>query len=135
MKRMWTSLASSAWASTPFYGSRSHHRDLRAYGSDKTYQWESSGVDGYTIVEAPQREDVGTDVIMHIKPDKDEEKYQVYLESYYVKHLVKRYSDYIRYPIECLMNKTRAKEKDPNAKEGRTGRLGRLPGVGGPPTP
>ena len=90
----------------------------RAYGSDKTYQWESSGVDGYTIVEAPQRESVGTDVIMHIKPDKDEEKYQVYLESYYVKHLVKRYSDYIRYPIECLMNKTRAKEKDPNAKEG-----------------
>ena len=90
----------------------------RAYGSDKTYQWESSGVDGYTIVEAPQRESVGTDVIMHIKPDKDEEKYQVYLESYYVKHLVKRYSDYIRYPIECLMNKTWAKEKDPNAKEG-----------------
>lgn len=89
----------------------------RAFGSDKAYKWESDGVDGYTISEAT-RPEVGTDVILNIKEDKDEERYQVYLESYMVKHLVKRYSDYIRYPIECLMEKTRQKEKDPNAPEG-----------------
>ena len=89
----------------------------RAYGSDKTYQWESTGVDGYIVTEAPQRESVGTDVIMHVRESQEEENYDRYLESYYLKHLVKKYSDYIRYPIECLMNKTRAKEKAPNAKE------------------
>ncbi len=89
----------------------------RAYGSDKTYQWESTGVDGYIVTEAPQRESVGTDVIMHVRESQEEENYDRYLESYYLKHLVKKYSDYIRYPIECLMNKTRAKEKDPDAKE------------------
>lgn len=84
----------------------------RPYGDDKTYQWESAGVDGFTITEAPQRESVGTDVIMHIKDDKEEDSYHQFLECYYIKHLVKRYSDYIRYPIECLMDRTRSKAAD-----------------------
>ena len=89
----------------------------RAYGSDKAYQWDSDGVDGFTIQETT-RDTVGTDVILNIKADAEEESYHQYLESYMIKHLVKRYSDYIRYPIECLMEKTRMKEKDPNAPEG-----------------
>ena len=89
----------------------------RAYGSDKAYQWDSDGVDGFTIQETT-RDTVGTDVILNIKTDTEEESYHQYLESYMIKHLVKRYSDYIRYPIECLMEKTRMKEKDPNAPEG-----------------
>ena len=89
----------------------------RAYGSDKAYQWDSDGVDGFTIQETT-RDAVGTDVILNIKADTEEESYHQYLESYMIKHLVKRYSDYIRYPIECLMEKTRMKEKDPNAPEG-----------------
>ena len=89
----------------------------RAYGSDKAYQWDSDGVDGFTIQETT-RDTVGTDVILNIKADTEEESYHQYLESYMIKHLVKRYSDYIRYPIECLMEKTRMKEKDPNAPEG-----------------
>ena len=89
----------------------------RAYGSDKAYQWDSDGVDGFTIQEIT-RDTVGTDVILNIKADTEEESYHQYLESYMIKHLVKRYSDYIRYPIECLMEKTRMKEKDPNAPEG-----------------
>ena len=89
----------------------------RAYGSDKAYQWDSDGVDGFTIQETT-RDTVGTDVILNIKADTEEESYHQYLESYMIKHLVKRYSDYIRYPIECLMEKTRMKEQDPNAPEG-----------------
>ena len=67
----------------------------KKYGEEEGYKWQSSGADGYTITEC-DKEAVGTDVIMHIKPDTDEEKYSEYLESYRLHALVKKYSDYIR---------------------------------------
>ena len=89
----------------------------RAYGTDQTFKWESSGVDGYTVEPWEQREIVGTDIILHIKPDEEEESYRQYMDPYFIKNMVKKYSDYIRYPIEVLFTKTRAKEKAPDAPE------------------
>ena len=88
----------------------------KKYGSEQAYEWQSSGADGYTITEC-DKEAVGTDVIMHIKPDTDEEKYSEYLESYRLHALVKKYSDYIRYPIRMEVEKTRAKEGAENEYE------------------
>ena len=70
----------------------------RAYGSDTAYQWVSTGADGYTITEA-QKDTVGTDVIMHIKPDETGEKYSTYLENWKLMMLIRKYSDYVRWPI------------------------------------
>ena len=88
----------------------------KAYGSDKAYKWESEGVDGYTITEC-EKDSVGTDVIMHIKPDTEEEDYCEYLEEYGLEHLIKKYSDYIRYPIRMEVTKSRQKEKPADAPE------------------
>lgn len=88
----------------------------KAYGSDKAYKWESEGADGYTITEC-EKDSVGTDVIMHIKPDTEDEDYCEYLEEYGLEHLIKKYSDYIRYPIRMEMTKSRQKEKTENAPE------------------
>ena len=88
----------------------------KAYGSDKAYKWESEGADGYTITEC-EKDSVGTDVIMHIKPDTEEEDYCEYLEEYGLEHLIKKYSDYIRYPIRMEMTKSRQKEKPADAPE------------------
>ena len=86
----------------------------RKYGSDQAYRWQSTGVDGYTI-EPCEKDAVGTDVIMHIKPDTEEEKdeYSQYLREYPLYKLVKKYSDYIRFPIRMLM-------PHPELKEGST---------------
>ena len=70
----------------------------RAYGSDTAYQWVSTGADGYTITEA-QKDTVGTDVIMHIKEDESGEKYSTYLENWKLMMLIRKYSDYVRWPI------------------------------------
>ncbi len=70
----------------------------RKYGADAACKWESEGADGYTVSEA-ERESVGTDVIMHIKPDGEEERYSEYLDIWRLKELVKKYSDYVRWPI------------------------------------
>ena len=86
----------------------------RAYGSDTAYLWESNGTDGYTITEA-QKETVGTDVIMTIKEDGEEEKYSDYLEEHTISRLVKKYSDYIHYPITMLVTKSRQKPKPEDA--------------------
>lgn len=86
----------------------------KAYGSDVAYRWESSGADGYTITETT-KDTVGTDVIMHIKPDSDEGKFSEFLEQYRISQLVKKYSDYIHYPITMLMNKSRQKPKPEDA--------------------
>jgi molecular chaperone HtpG len=86
----------------------------KAYGSDTAYRWESSGVDGYTITET-EKDTVGTDVILHIKPDGEEETYSEYLEQYRISDLVKKYSDYIHHPITMLMNKSRQKPKPEDA--------------------
>ena len=70
----------------------------KAYGSDQAYKWVSTGTDGYTITET-EKETVGTDVIMHIKQDGDGEKYSTYLENWKIMMLVRKYSDYVRWPI------------------------------------
>lgn len=70
----------------------------RSYGSESAYKWESSGADGYTVSEA-EKDSVGTDIIMHIKEDTQDEKYSEYLDAFRLKELVKKYSDYVRWPI------------------------------------
>ena len=87
----------------------------RKYGCDTAYQWQSSGADGYTITEC-EKETVGTDIIMHIKPDTDDEKYGEFLESWRLQELVRKYSDYIRFPIRMEVSKTRKKEGSPEDK-------------------
>ncbi len=86
----------------------------KAYGADSAWRWESAGADGYTITE-DSRDSVGTDVILHIKKDTEEEKYTDFLEQYRISQLVKKYSDYIHYPITMLMNRSRQKERPENA--------------------
>lgn len=81
----------------------------RKYGSDTGYKWQSAGADGYTIEEY-NKDTVGTDIIMVIKDDTDEDKYSEYLEQYRLSSLIKKYSDYIRYPIEMDMESTKVKE-------------------------
>ncbi len=88
----------------------------KAYGSDTAYKWESEGADGYTITEC-EKDSVGTDVIMHIKPDTEEDDYCEYLEEYGLERLIKKYSDYIRYPIRMELTKSRQKEKPEDAPE------------------
>lgn len=74
----------------------------KKYGSDEAWQWESSGADGYTIT-ACEKDTAGTDVIMTLKEDTEDEKYSDYLGQYRLRSLVKKYSDYIRYPIKMLV--------------------------------
>ena len=88
----------------------------KAYGADTAYKWESEGVDGYTI-EPCEKDTVGTDVIMSIKPDSEEEKYDEYLEAYKLSGLIKKYSDYIRYPIRMEMEHSKPKPKPEDADE------------------
>lgn len=88
----------------------------RAYGSDEAFAWESNGVDGYTIAPA-QRADHGTDVIMTLKDSTDEDDFDQYLSEYGLKELVRRYSNYVRYPIKMTVSKTRALPKPEDAGE------------------
>ena len=74
----------------------------RKYGESEGVRWQSKGADGYTVTPA-EKETVGTDVIMHIKPDSEEEVYGSYLEKWKLKALVKKYSDYVRWPIRMDM--------------------------------
>ena len=87
----------------------------KKYGSDTAYMWQSAGADGYTITEC-EKDGVGTDIIMHIKPDTDDEKYSEFLESWRIQELVRKYSDYIRFPIRMEVSKTRKKEDSPDDK-------------------
>ncbi len=86
----------------------------KKYGSDEAYQWQSSGADGYTMQPA-ERTGAGTDVIMKLKADTEDEKYSRYLESYVLQGLVKKYSDYIRYPIRMNVETQRLKEGTENS--------------------
>lgn len=79
--------------------------ESRAYDSDEAWKWVSKGAEGYTI-EPCEKEDHGTVITLHIKPDTENEDYSVYLESYTISTIVKKYSDYIRYPI-CMDVETR----------------------------
>ena len=89
----------------------------RKYGQEQAYRWDSDGLEGYTI-EPCTRDAVGTDIIMHIKPDGDEEpdEYGQYLQEYALRRLVKKYSDYIRFPIKMMMPHSRVKEGSPQDK-------------------
>ena len=87
----------------------------KAYKSDKAYKWESSGVDGYEITET-EKTDVGTKIVLTLKADTDDVKYSEYLDEYRLKHLVKQYSDYIRYPIEMFCTHSHRKEGSPDDK-------------------
>ena len=87
----------------------------KKFGADTAYKWESSGADGYTITEC-EKDSVGTDVIMHIKADGEEEKYSEFLESWRITELVHKYSDYIRFPIRMEVSKTRKKADSPEDK-------------------
>ena len=81
----------------------------KPYGSDKAWAWESDGADGYTIEEA-EKDSFGTDIILTLKADNDDEAFSEYLETYRLTQLVKKYSDYIRYPIRMLVESQRVKE-------------------------
>lgn len=70
----------------------------KRYDSEQAYKWNSDGVEGYTI-ETCEKDKVGTEIIMHLKEDNDDEKYSEYLDEYRLKYLIKKYSDYIRHPI------------------------------------
>ena len=87
----------------------------RKYGSDQAFRWESDGADGYTITPC-EKETVGTDVIMHIKPDGEEANYSEFLQEHTLRDLVKKYSDYIRWPIRMEVTKSRKKEDSPEDK-------------------
>ena len=81
----------------------------RAHGSEEAYRWESEGADGYTITTC-EKDAVGTVITLHIKEDTDDEKYGTYLEEYQIRMLVKKYSDYIHYPIRMLTENEQLKE-------------------------
>ena len=86
----------------------------RAFGSDEAWAWVSDGVEGYTIEEA-ERTTNGTDIILTLKDDTDEEKYDTYLSEWGLKSLIKKYSNYVRYPITMDCDKTREKPKPEDA--------------------
>ena len=86
----------------------------KAYGSDEAFMWQSDGADGYTITPC-EKDAPGSDIIMHIKPNADEENYDQYLEIYKLQELIKKYSDYIRYPIVMEVEDYRQKPKPEDA--------------------
>ena len=87
----------------------------KKYGEETAYKWVSDGADGYTIMEA-EREYPGTDVIMTLKTDTEEEQYSRFCKEYEIRSLVKKYSDYIRYPILMEVSASRLKEGCPEDK-------------------
>ena len=86
----------------------------RAEGSEEAWQWSSSGVEGYTLTEA-EKPEVGTEITLVLKEDTETDKYSEYLDEYTISGLVKKYSDYIRYPITMYREKSRQKPKPKDA--------------------
>lgn len=82
----------------------------KKYGCDTAYKWESDGADGYEITET-ERDEIGTTIVLEIKDNTDEENYDEFLEQYRIQGLIKKYSDYIRYPIMMDMTHSRVKEE------------------------
>lgn len=81
----------------------------KAYGSDEAYEWESEGVDGYTI-DTCDKSSVGTEIVLFIKDNTEEENYDEFLEQYRIQSIIKKYSDYISTPITMDMEKSRKKD-------------------------
>ncbi len=88
----------------------------KAYGSDEAWMWQSNGADGYTLTQC-EKDKPGTDIILHIKANADEENYDQYLETYKLQELIKKYSDYIRYPIVMEVEDYKMKPKPEDAGE------------------
>ncbi len=88
----------------------------KALGSDTAYKWESTGADGYTIEEA-EKDEVGTEIVLKIKANTEDESYDEYLDEYRLKALIKKYSDFIRYPIKMDISGKRLKEGSDNEFE------------------
>ncbi|MED3917268.1 molecular chaperone HtpG [Priestia megaterium] len=91
----------------------------KALGSDEAYKWESTGADGYTI-EPCEKETVGTQIILKIKENTEDETYDEYLEEYRLKEIIKKYSDFIRYPIKMDITEKRPKAGSDNELEDYT---------------
>ena len=89
----------------------------RKYGEENAVMWESSGTDGYTVTET-EKDNVGTDVIMHIKEDSEEENYSSYLDSWMLQMLVKKYSDYVRWPIMMELERSERYETGEKNEDG-----------------
>lgn len=81
----------------------------KAFGSNEAYRWESTGVEGYTI-EPSTKDTVGTDIILHVKANTDDENFDEYLNEYKIQSLIKKYSDFIRYPIKMDLTERKLKE-------------------------
>lgn len=88
----------------------------KAYGSDIAYRWESEGVDGYTVSE-DDKASVGTEIILELLDDTDDEKYGEFLDTYRLKGLISKYSDYIRFPIKMEVTHSRPVEQSEEDKE------------------
>ena len=88
----------------------------RAWGSEEAWMWQSDGADGYTVTQC-EKDAPGTDIIMHIKASGEDENYDQYLETYKLQELIKKYSDYIRYPIVMEVEDYRRKDKPADAPE------------------
>ncbi len=88
----------------------------RAFGSDEAWKWESKGAEGYTLTPA-EKEEVGTEITLVIKEDTENENYSQYLDEFTLVNIVKKYSDYVRYPIQMYRHKSRMKDKPENAPE------------------
>lgn len=85
----------------------------KAYGSDKAYKWQSDGVEGYTVEEC-EKAQAGTEIVLTLKDNTEDENYDKYLEQYEIQSLVKKYSDYIRFPVRMEMEHTHYDEKGEN---------------------
>ena len=83
----------------------------KAFGSEQAYKWTSDGVEGYTIEECDKPDGVGTTITLKLKDDTDDEKYSTYLDQYQIQSLVKKYSDYIRFPIRMEVEHTHYNEE------------------------
>ena len=81
----------------------------KAFGTEEAFVWKSEGADGYEIKKC-DKEDVGTRIVLTLKKDTDEEKYSDFLDSYRIQGIVKKYSDYIRYPIKMMLEKSELKD-------------------------
>ena len=90
--------------------------ESKSLDEEKAHRWESSGVDGYTLDEC-EKEDIGTKIILHIKEDTEDEKYSEFIDEYKIRNLVKKYSDYIRYPIKMEVEHSKLKEGTENEYE------------------
>ena len=97
----------------------------RAWGSDECFRWTSDGVEGYTIErvaadDPAYRATCGTDIVLHLKENTDEASYDEFLSEWQVKELIRRYSNYVRYPVKMLVTKSRQKDKPEDAPDDYT---------------